>query len=594
MANGETLAALAVTRSLGRAGYRVVVSSTAADAPAFRSRYCTAREQQPRPGIAGVPEWLRRQIARHDVGLVIPSESLYLDIRSRHAEFSRYLALPHRADVAERGFSKYELFERSPRENTPPTLLVRRATYDAASLREWAGSVAPPYFVKVDALAADDGAARVLSFRSDEDLVRGVEGELRRAERLVAQAFVPGHGFACCLLRLGGEVRASLVFERLHEVPHTGGPSSLRRTVAWDALEADATRRLAALDWTGAAMVEYRGDQLTGRFALMEVNARFWGSLHLALHAGVDFPRLLADHFFGYASAGGAVVRARPGTIARVAVPGEIQHIASIVRSPDFGAAFKVRRVALAAWQTIDPRVRSDLLAYGDVAPAFRTTINYGRVLLDAGLRRVRARYGRLRGVLPDAAARAALRLGALRSLAAPLPGPVHRLVFVCAGNICRSAFAEAYARALGVPAVSCGLHADDGTPAWAPVTAVAAQLGIDMGGHASRRLSPEEFRPGDLVLAFEVGHARQLASLLARRVGVHVRLLGSTPALARPHVQDPYGLSDSYVRTCLMAIRTAVDDWSRQVHPGVDPADGATARERDPVVHRDETLTAG
>jgi len=40
-------------------------------------------------------------------------------------------------------------------------------------------------------------------------------------------------------------------------------------------------------------MVEYRMNPPTGRFALMEVNGRFWGSLPLALHAGADFPMAL-------------------------------------------------------------------------------------------------------------------------------------------------------------------------------------------------------------------------------------------------------------------------------------------------------------
>src|SRR5690606_30931719 len=36
-------------------------------------------------------------------------------------------------------------------------------------------------------------------------------------------------------------------------------------------------------------------DAASGRPYLMEVNGRFWGSLQLAVDAGVDFPRLLVD-----------------------------------------------------------------------------------------------------------------------------------------------------------------------------------------------------------------------------------------------------------------------------------------------------------
>lgn len=39
-------------------------------------------------------------------------------------------------------------------------------------------------------------------------------------------------------------------------------------------------------------MVEYKFDPRRNQFVLMEVNPRFWGSLALAIHAGVNFPVL--------------------------------------------------------------------------------------------------------------------------------------------------------------------------------------------------------------------------------------------------------------------------------------------------------------
>ncbi len=50
-------------------------------------------------------------------------------------------------------------------------------------------------------------------------------------------------------------------------------------------------------------MVEYKVDQRTGTPMLMEINGRFWGSLQLAVDAGVDFPRLLLECAEGRAPA---------------------------------------------------------------------------------------------------------------------------------------------------------------------------------------------------------------------------------------------------------------------------------------------------
>src|SRR5207247_3410948 len=44
---------------------------------------------------------------------------------------------------------------------------------------------------------------------------------------------------------------------------------------------------------TGVAMVEFKREPKSGRWVLIEVNARFWGSLPLALASGADFPLAL-------------------------------------------------------------------------------------------------------------------------------------------------------------------------------------------------------------------------------------------------------------------------------------------------------------
>jgi ATP-grasp domain-containing protein len=54
-----------------------------------------------------------------------------------------------------------------------------------------------------------------------------------------------------------------------------------------------AVRLLKKIGWHGVAMVEFKVERDTGIPRLMEINGRFWGSLQLALDAGVNFPHLL-------------------------------------------------------------------------------------------------------------------------------------------------------------------------------------------------------------------------------------------------------------------------------------------------------------
>src|SRR4029077_3602676 len=50
-----------------------------------------------------------------------------------------------------------------------------------------------------------------------------------------------------------------------------------------------AEELLTALHWHGVAMVEFKMDA-NGRYWLMEINPRLWGSLALSVDTGVNFP----------------------------------------------------------------------------------------------------------------------------------------------------------------------------------------------------------------------------------------------------------------------------------------------------------------
>jgi hypothetical protein len=137
-----------------------------------------------------------------------------------------------------------------------------------------------------------------------------------------------------------------------------------------DAMAADAETKLERVDWQGVAMVEYRWDPETDRFWLMEMNLRFWGSLHLALFAGVDFPRLLADAFFGHPTE--TMVTGRLGVVCRNTIPGEVSYLVSLWRDSSVPMTKKFHSLWEAVLLTLDPRVRNDLWFPGDRALYFR------------------------------------------------------------------------------------------------------------------------------------------------------------------------------------------------------------------------------
>jgi protein-tyrosine phosphatase len=132
------------------------------------------------------------------------------------------------------------------------------------------------------------------------------------------------------------------------------------------------------------------------------------------------------------------------------------------------------------------------------------------------------------------------------------------RLVFVCQGNICRSAYADYRAQALGLSSASMGLSTSTGQPAFQLASEAAKRRGLDLNDHLSTDIHDFEFRAGDLLVAMEVRQARQLsAKSLPSDVGI--ALLGHWTAPVRIHIHDPYGLEPGYFDTCFAVIDNAV-----------------------------------
>ena len=137
-------------------------------------------------------------------------------------------------------------------------------------------------------------AAFGVSYAADPETLRTQVGRLEGRSGILVQEYCRGTGIGIELLMDRGRPLAAFQHRRVREVPITGGASSYRDSVPLDPVLLDhAVRLLGALDWTGLAMVEFKAGN-TGH-ALMEVNGRIWGSLPLAVKAGMDFPARLVD-----------------------------------------------------------------------------------------------------------------------------------------------------------------------------------------------------------------------------------------------------------------------------------------------------------
>jgi predicted ATP-grasp superfamily ATP-dependent carboligase len=192
---------------------------------------------------------------------------------------------------------------------------------------------------------------------------------------ILLQRRVDGVGEGFFALRWAGRAVAMFAHRRLREKPPAGGVSVYRESIPLDErLAGPGLRLLDALDWQGVAMIECKREAGTGRQVLMEVNGRFWGSLQLAIDAGIDFPSLLVGCVAG---------EAVPETHGyRVGVRsrwfwGDVDHLYLRLRD---GSA---RLQALRAFLRLSRRDRSEVWRWDDPAPFVVETLQWLR-LLDA------------------------------------------------------------------------------------------------------------------------------------------------------------------------------------------------------------------
>jgi predicted ATP-grasp superfamily ATP-dependent carboligase len=382
--DGEARAALAITRSLGRAGYTVFVCSSRKHSIAAASRHCAGHSRVTSAlvdGAAFVRE-IRELCTRWRIGTLIPvtEESLLSVLRARD-EFAG-VVVP---------FPAYESFAAvSDKQKS----LAIAAKIGMAVPEQWAitertdtnpraADVRFPVVIKPARSVSEADGKRIKLSASHA----AGESELRaRLRALPEEAFpvliqrrIVGPGVGIFLLIWEGEIRAWFAHRRLREKPPAGGVS-----VYCESIEAPPSLVRAAADllqqfgWRGVAMVEMKIDAGTGTPYLMEVNGRFWGSLQLAIDAGVDFPRLLIE------TAHGSPPSSPPAY--RVGVRsrwwwGDVDHLIARLRrsravlSLPAEAGGRLRAIGDFARQRLSDR--SDVFRWSDPLPFLRETLDW-------------------------------------------------------------------------------------------------------------------------------------------------------------------------------------------------------------------------
>ncbi len=295
--DGHTNQALACVRSLGTAGYQILVSSHQRFPVSSWSRFCSASFFVKGQTIEAFAE-LRKWAQHEGVTIVLPltERSCVLCNSDRAAWEQLGITVGCGPDeLLQTAFDKNITLQRADAVGVriPPTRFPESLDQCFNAINE----LGLPAVIKPRWSNAWDGR-RFLPTRSPKylktaDQISDVLNEYRQGQHWpLIQGYVPGQGKGVFALCDHGDVVAWFAHERLRDTRPTGSSSSLRRSIRLDArLREPAEKLLTELRWHGPAMVEFKDDGINPP-CLMEINGRFWGSLQLAIDAGVDFPNL--------------------------------------------------------------------------------------------------------------------------------------------------------------------------------------------------------------------------------------------------------------------------------------------------------------
>lgn len=280
---------LALIRTLGEKGIRVVCceNETQAYPLGFYSKHCSERYRLPNEKTLDALYELCVAIFRreNEKPLLFPVGAKTLRCLSRTEELTRFRKVARFFIPSETQLDQFN------DKTTVAGIAKREGVPVPAEYNPPYGDVMFPCIVK-PACGERYGlpAAKRYQIVNSHQELQSARETFRNitGEEPIVQRYIEGEGAGCSVLCREGRVLSSICHKRVREYPVTGGPSTCCRAIFSEELEGYAKKMVAAVAYTGIAMVEFKFDR-EGRPYLLEINPRIWGTFPLVRVASSDF-----------------------------------------------------------------------------------------------------------------------------------------------------------------------------------------------------------------------------------------------------------------------------------------------------------------
>ncbi|MFD0697131.1 ATP-grasp domain-containing protein [Paenibacillus sp. GCM10027628] len=295
--NGITSKTLAVTRSLGSRGVRVIAADKHAWHTSGFSKFCSAALVYPDPVTKQEQfiEWLIRTIQREQVKIVFVMDDDTMETVIHYRQVLEPLCLftlpPTNGYFIAGDKGRSAQLAKKVGVPCPETVEPFFSTkkVDKDQLLEIVRTLQFPLAIKP---RKSSGSRGIRFVNNETELIEQYQAIHQQFPNPLIQEFIPlGPKFDVCVCYDDKhQLKASFVQREVRNFPADRGPSTVRESVEYPELLAYSLALMNELSWVGVADVEFMIDPRNGKPQFMEINPRFWSSVHLAICSGVDFP----------------------------------------------------------------------------------------------------------------------------------------------------------------------------------------------------------------------------------------------------------------------------------------------------------------
>ena len=291
--------ALATTRSLGSKGITLFTADESATSLAGNSKFSRQyfTYASPKSHTKTFIEDIGRIIKQQDINILMPMTELTTQLLLLHQHIFPNVTIPFPAlSIVDSLADKYKLMPMA--ESLGVTIPKTWYVSDPDNLPIELDKLPYPLVLKPGkSWILYQGQWRRAAVRIaqnvDEAKALITSDWAFKAHPFMLQQCIEGEGAGIFAIYNQGHTLALFAHRRLREKPPSGGVSVLSESAHINPILAEPAQKLLNhVDWHGVAMVEFKVAS-DGTPYLIEINTRFWGSLQLAVDAGIDFPFML-------------------------------------------------------------------------------------------------------------------------------------------------------------------------------------------------------------------------------------------------------------------------------------------------------------